>query len=124
MLTKPISFLIAERSGLFEWRYDYLRPLPNSGIAEYFNHTKCHNYQSYVLMANKPDSIALIVGGSKYTLSELATCLKVDLPALYEELNCLSFLSPAPSDSKSPLTKPKRTKSLSKSNLPLILTHN
>ncbi len=70
---KTISERIAEDSGRFKLKGQYLRPI--SGIAELFGHTKEHNQQSFVIKANKPDKPALKIGGSEYSLNEFASKL-------------------------------------------------
>lgn len=74
-----IAHKIASESGKFQWVSDYLKPMHDSGIAECLGHDSNHNAQSYICPANKPDTKAIIVGGTPHTLQELANCLGVDL---------------------------------------------
>ena len=71
----PISFQIAEKSGLFQYQGKYLRPIKESDIAERFGHSKEHNSQSFVIQANLPEKIAFRCGGSEYSLEDFAHTL-------------------------------------------------
>ena len=77
--TKAISHIIAEESGLFEWKNNYLKPLKDSDFVQRLGHNKSHNGQAFITPANKPDQPAIVIGGTKHNLSELASALHVDL---------------------------------------------
>ncbi len=98
-MNEPISFSMAKNSGQFSERNNYLRPNINSGIAEYFGHTKEHNNQAYVIPANNEDTEALIIGGSKYSLKELAICLNQDIEE-YKKASISEPNEPSEADEK------------------------
>ena len=75
----PISFKIAEQSGKFAHNGKYWKPKKDSGIAELFGHSKDHNQQTIVVPTFKPEKVALKVGGTTYSLQELADALSVSL---------------------------------------------
>lgn len=78
-LMQTISCKMALESGHFFWDSDKLRPSKNSGLAELLGHRKDHNTQGFILPANKPGKDALLMGGSKHTLSELSEALKIPI---------------------------------------------
>lgn len=83
-MNAPISYQIAIDSGLFEWRGDYLRPIPKKGVSELFDKDYRFDYKGYVKPANRKDKPAFLIGDNEYSLQEFAQKLNIDLNNYYK----------------------------------------
>lgn len=79
-----VSYKMALESGMFFLKGSSLKPIPSSGLCEYFGHDATHYPQAVIIPANRAESIALKIGGSDYDLAAFSEFLGYNIRDFYD----------------------------------------